>query len=189
MCRRSAGNFDARINRGDPRVRFSNGQRVLPFTLQPGARRIAAQIVSTGTVAGTTTVRLANVSAAGTPIYTLPSPVLFRVVKTAPVITEACFTQAGGAVNVIVTGYSTTRQLTNASVTLKPSNGGAEKSITQDVSGSGFDYFSMDEAIRSGGAFTLTLPFATEGSDVTSASLELSNSVGSTAVPSLSRCR
>jgi large repetitive protein len=183
------GSFDARINRGDPRVRFSNGQRVLPFTLPPGARRISTQIVSTGTVASATTVKLVNVKSAGTPIYTLPSPTLFRVARTAPLITEACFTPTAGGVNVIVTGYSTTRQLTNATVTLTPASGGIEKSITQDVSGSGFDYFSTDEAIRNGGAFMLTLPFAVEGGEVNSATLELSNSAGSTAPRSLSRCR
>jgi hypothetical protein len=183
------GSFDNPINRPDPRVRFANGQRTVPFTIQPGSRQIATQIVSTGTVAGSTTVKLANVRIAGIPVYTLPVPRQFRVVRQAPVITDACYAPATGGLNVVVTGYSTTRQLTNATVTLTPLAGGVERSMTIDVAGSGYDYFSTDEAVRNGGAFTLTLPFSIQGGETNGPTLELANASGSTSVRSLQRCR
>ena len=185
----NTGSFDNPINRADPRVRFVNGLRVVPFTMQPGARQISTQIVSTGTVAGSTTVKLANVRIAGMPVYELPTPRQFRVARQAPVITDACYVPVTGGLNIVVTGFSTTRQLANATVTLTPASGGTERSMTIDVAGSGYDYFSTDEAVRNGGAFTLTLPFAIEGGDTNNASLELTNASGSTSVRSVQRCR
>jgi hypothetical protein len=183
------GSLENPINRPDPRVRFSNGLRVVPFTLQPGSRQVSTQIVSTGTVASAMTIRLANLRIAGLPVYTLPAPRQFRVTRSAPAITDACYLPAAGATNVLVTGYSTTRQLTSATVTLAPASGGSERKLTIDVAGSGYDYFSTDEAVRNGGAFTLTLPFAIEGGEITGASLELANASGSTIVRSVQRCR
>jgi hypothetical protein len=183
------GSLENNVNRDDPRVRFSNGQRVVPFTIPAGARQISTQVVSTGTVASSTVIKLVNVRIAGVPVYTLPSPRQFRVARTAPVITNACFTPAAGGVNVVVTGYSSTRQITNASVVLTAASGAPERSMTVDVSGSAYDYFASDEAVRNGGGFTLTLPFTVEGGELGSASLELTNASGSTAVRSLQRCR
>jgi hypothetical protein len=60
--------------------------------------------------------------------------------------------------------------------------------MTLDISGSAYDYFSTDEAVRNGGAFTLTVPFTIEGGDVSGASLELSNASGS-AARAVQRCR
>jgi hypothetical protein len=183
------GSVENTVNRADPRVRFSNGQRVLPFTIAPGSRQVSTQVVSTGTVAGSTTISLANVRVAGTSVYTLPSPRQFRVAKIAPVITSACYSPATSGINVVVTGYSTTRQISNATVALTPAGGGPARSMSIDVSGSAFDYFSTDEAVRNGGAFTLTLPFTVEGGEISSVSLELTNSSGSTTVGSVQRCR
>ena len=61
--------------------------------------------------------------------------------------------------------------------------------MTIDVSGSAYDYFSTDEAVRNGGAFTLTLPFTIQGGDINGASLELTNASGSTTVRSVPQCR
>ena len=183
------GSFDNPVNRPDPRVRFSNGLRVVPFTIQPGSRQVATQIVSTGTVAGQTTVKLANVRSAGVPIYSLPSPRQFKVQRSAPVITDACYAPVTGGLNVVVTGYSTTRQLNNATVTLTEASGGSQRTMTIDVSGSAYDYFSTDEAVRNGGAFMLTMPFGLEGGDITGASLELTNANGSVTARSVQRCR
>jgi hypothetical protein len=88
-----------------------------------------------------------------------------------------------------ITGYSTTRQITNATVTLTSAGGGPEHTMTVDVAGSGYDYFSTDEAVRNGGAFTLTLPFAIQGGEITEASLELTNAIGGTTVRDVQRCR
>jgi hypothetical protein len=182
------GSFDNPVNRPDPRVRFSNGLRVVPFTIPPGSRQVATQVVSTGTVASLNTVNLANVRSAGVPIYTLPTPRQFKVQRAAPVITDSCYAPVAGGVSVVVTGYSTTRQLTNATVTLTSAATATERTMTLDISGSAYDYFSTDEAVRNGGAFTLTLPFALEG-DIGSASLELTNANGSVIARSLQRCR
>jgi hypothetical protein len=183
------GSADNPINRPDPRVRFSTGQRVLPFTIPAGSRQISAQIASTGTVAGATTIKLDRVRASGVPIYTLPSPRQFRVPRTAPSITDACLAPVAGGLNLMITGFSTTRQLTNATVTLVTVEGGSERTFSIDVSGSAYDYFSTDESVRNGGAFTLTIPVSIQGGEVSGGSLELSNGTGAAAVRAVGRCR
>ena len=70
-----------------------------------------------------------------------------------------------------------------------PGSAAQERSFTVDVAGSGYDYYSTDESIRNGGAFTLTIIFTIEGSEVNAVSLELTNSAGSTTVQSVQRCR
>ena len=58
------GSFEPVINQPDPRVRFTNGERRLRFTIPAGTTQATAPIVSTGTVASLVTVRAISFSAA-----------------------------------------------------------------------------------------------------------------------------
>jgi hypothetical protein len=179
------GSHDPAINRPDPRVRFTNGESTVPFALPAGSRRVTAQIASTGTVASRVVVKLENVYASGAPVLSLPTARQFLVPRITPVITDACFVAgpASGVVTVRATGYTTTRQISSATFTY------GNKSSALDVSGSSSDWFSTDEAVRNGGAFTLEIPFSVEGGSIGSASLSLANSAGSSANRPLQRCQ
>jgi hypothetical protein len=178
------GNAEAIANRPDPRVRFNNGQTTLNFTIAPGSRQISAPTASTGTVAATITVSVTNLRIAGSAVPLVPSPKLFQVRRTIPVITDACFNVKATGIEAVVTGYTTTRQLTSATFTFTPA-----ASSTVDLTASAAVYFQGDDSIRNGGAFTLTIPFTAEGGNIAGASLTLSNSVGPTASRTINRCQ
>ncbi len=178
------GNTEGSANRPDPRVRFTNGQTTLNFTIAPGARQVSASIASTGTVAATITVAVMNLRIGGSSIAIVPSPKVFTVRRTIPVITDACFNVKGTGIEAVVTGYSTTRQLSSAVFTLTP-----PAASTVDLTAIAAEYFQGDDSVRNGGAFTLTIPFTAEGGVVTGASFTLSNSIGATASRTINRCQ
>ncbi|MEO8126357.1 MAG: putative Ig domain-containing protein, partial [Bryobacteraceae bacterium] len=178
------GNPEGSANQPDPRVRFNNGQTSINFTIAPGTRQFSAPIASTGTVSATLTIGVTNLRIAGSSIPLVPGPKVFTVRRSIPVVTDACFNIKGTGIEAVITGYTTTRQLTSAVFTLTP-----PASATVDVAGSASDYFRGDDSIRNGGAFVLTVPFTAEGGTITGASFTLSNSVGASASRTMSRCQ
>jgi hypothetical protein len=182
------GTSEPSINRPDPRVRFSNGEQRLRFTIPPGTLQATATIVSTGTVAGLVTVRAMDLSAAGQQILTPPAPKQFRIARSVPMITDACLATSAVATELRITGYSTTRQLERAEFTYTA--GTQQRTDSIDVSGSAADYFSSDLSVRSGGAFTISVPLTLEGSGTLQPNtVTLSNAVGATAAKPVAVCR
>lgn len=120
-----------------------------------------------------------NLRIAGSPVPLVPDPTVRRSI---PVVTDACFNVKGAGIEAVITGYSTTRQLTSAVFTLTP-----PATSTVDLKASASDYFLGDDSIRNGGAFTLTVPFTAEGGTISGASFTLSNSVDSTASRAMNR--
>jgi hypothetical protein len=182
------GSVDPGINRADPRVRFSNGEQRLRFTIPAGSVRTTAPIVSTGTVAGMVTVRAMNLSAAGHEILTPPTPAQFRIARAIPVITDACLATSASATELRITGYSTTRQLSRAEFTYTA--GTQQQTASIDASGSAAEYFNSDLSVRNGGAFTVNVPLTIEGAGTLQPNtVTLSNAVGTTAAKSVATCR
>ena len=182
------GSFEPVINRPDPRVRFSNSEQILRFTIPAGQTTLTAPIVSTGTVASLVTVKAINLSAAGIRIQTPPAPRQFRVPRAIPVITDACTSSTSTGPVLQITGYTTTRQLQLADLTYTVNQ--AQKKATINVADSAAEYFASDEAVRNGGAFTLSIPLILEGTGTfTPNSLTLTNSVGTTAAKTVAVCR
>jgi len=175
------------LDRPDPRVRFTNGQRTARFTILPGARQAAVPIESSGTVAATVALRITRLEVAGATINALPPSKSFSVARMAPVVTDACFRTSGTSLELSVTGYTTTRQLTRADLTL----GGAAGAFTVDLQAPAWDWFLTDGSQRSGGAFTVKAPFELKGvsaSSVNSLTLTVTNSAGTSASRQASRC-
>ena len=82
-----------------------------------------------------------------------------------------------------MSGYSTTRAIDSATVTIDG------KVVTESTRAASFDYFGSDLSIRTGGAFTLTLPVITTATAPTTVSVTLTNSAGTSASRSASRCQ
>ena len=178
------GNSEGSANQPDPRVRFSNGQTTVNFTLAPGARQFAAPINSTGTVAATLAVSVINLRVAGAPAALVPSPKVFTVRRSIPVVTDACFNAKANGIEAVITGYTTTRELTSSVFTLTP-----PATTTVDLKTSAADYFLGADSIRNGGAFVLTIPFTADGGTISGAAFTLGNAVGSTSSRTLNRCQ
>jgi hypothetical protein len=95
---------------------------------------------------------------------------------------------SAGAAELRITGYSTTRQLNRAEFTYTA--GTQQRTDSIDLSGSVAEYFSSDLSVRSGGAFTVSVPFTLEGSGALQPNtVTLSNAVGVTAAKSVAVCR
>ena len=154
------GSLDPAVDRPDPRVRFANGMQNLRFTIPPGTTQVSAPIVSTGTVAALVTVRAVDVSVSGVKILTPPAPRQSRIARAIPVMTDACLATSATGAELRITGYTTTRSLLRAEFTYTAGTQQVTSKI--HVSGSAADYFHSDEAVRSGGAFTLSMPLIME---------------------------
>ena len=174
-------------NQADPRLRFTNGQTAMYFVIPTGSRQVTLPLVSTGTVASTVIVSLANLGSSSVPLPLHPTPVIFTIPPAAPVITSACYTPTQTGVNVQVNGYSTTRELTQANVTI-----GTNNKFQTEVSGIAAAYFSAPETIRAGGSFALTLPYQVDigtNNTIGPVTLNLSNTVGAAGSRTIQACQ
>jgi hypothetical protein len=173
-------------NQADPRLRFANGQTAMYFVIPAGSTQFKLPLVSTGTVASTVIVSLVNVGSSGVPLPLHPTPVIFSIPPSAPVVTSACYTPTSTGVNVQVNGYSTTRELTQANVTIGSS------SFQTNVSGIAAAYFSAPQTIRAGGSFSLTLPYQVDlgtHNTIGSVTINLSNTVGAAGSRTIQACQ
>jgi len=173
-------------NQADPRLRFANGQTAMYFVIPAGSTQFKLPLVSTGTVASTVIVSLVNVGSSGVPLPLHPTPVIFSIPPSAPVVTSACYTPTSTGVNVQLNGYSTTRELTQANVTIGSS------SFQTNVSGIAAAYFSAPQTIRAGGSFSLTLPYQVDlgtHNTIGSVTINLSNTVGAAGSRTIQACQ
>src|SRR5262249_45545332 len=110
--------FNSAFGGGDDMKKFSNGSRTVGFTVPAGSTQATFPnapnaAVIRGTGAGTITLT-ATIKAAGTDIPPTPAPTRTIVINpSVPVITGVTIQQISGGINVIVTGYSSTREISS----------------------------------------------------------------------------
>ena len=205
---------DAVANSADPLLAFANGQRTTTFTIPAGATRAIIPVVSTGTVASSVTVSLGALEASGAPIAQNPTSKLFRIAPAVPVITSACYertnSEAGIHLDFRVSGLSNTRELTRAQVTVPGLGQGkanipvpsefvfdSEDTLTVDIGGLARNFYASALNVRTGGAFTLTIPVDLANdlaalaptAKLGSIDFSLFNSVGKAAPKSVPACQ
>jgi hypothetical protein len=168
--------FSSSVGGDDKLVTFQNGSRSISFSITKGNTTAANVTVITGTVAGTITL---TASVPGSP----------DVIKTivispaVPVITQVVLQQVTGGLNVIVTGYSNTREVSTGSFTFTVSSGNtlSQATIPVTLSSAYATWFGNTASNNTGGQFKLTVPFSvTQGSAaaVTKVSVTLTNGQG-----------
>jgi hypothetical protein len=179
--------FAPEAGTGDPAVQFSSGGRTIEFTIPVGST--TAQFpagspgLQTGTVAGTISLsaRLQTLGATLTP--TPVSVRTTRVDRVAPVITAATFTRATSGIEVRVTGYSTSRDMTQAVFRFQASAGNSlgTSEMTLPLDEAFGRWFRDAESTQFGGQFTFTQQFTVQGdvNAVTPVSVTLTNRTGS----------
>ncbi|MBL8233326.1 MAG: putative Ig domain-containing protein [Bryobacterales bacterium] len=174
------------VNRDDPAVRFSNNQRRLPFTIAAGSRNASFGIVSTGTVASTVSVRVERLRAGGLEFVKLPAWVTGRVNRAVPSITNVCYAPTSSGFDVDISGFSTTRDLTLATLTF------GSNMFRVDLTAAAAEYFSGDDSVRTGGTFRVRAPYRlTAGSAQTlgQGNAVIANSAGASASRPIARCQ
>lgn len=178
----------------DPSIQFSNGSRSMPFTIQAGQQDAdfgsVLAALQTGTVAGTITLT-ARLSVNQQDVTPSPAPThTIRVAAVAPVITKLELSKVAGGFELIVTGYSTPRQMTTAVVKLTAASGSslASSEFAVDLANSFSSYYSGSASAPYGSQFRLVIPFyVPQGlNGIASASVTLTNSAGTSAASSVS---
>jgi hypothetical protein len=184
----AAGNVD------DPSIQFSTGGRTLSFTIPAGQTQgvYSGESVSlgTGTVAGTITLTL-DVKAGTQDVTPQPAPTqVITIAPQAPVITKVTASTTSGGIEVDVTGFSNTRDMASATFTFQAAAGTTLTSPTVTITANQLfsTWYSNASSTQYGSLFTFAQPFNISGnaSGVTSVSVTLTNSVGTSTAASAS---
>ena len=176
----------------DPSIRFVTGDRFADFQVAPDATdcvfSLPQMAMQTGSVAGTIelSVRLwsgdTEVTPSSMPVRTV------RIDRTAPVITNVRLNPVANGIEIVVTGISTTREVTGATFqfTAAPGSRLDPSQITVDTSAASRLWFSDSRSVEFGGQFTFVQPFTVTGATLREVSVTLTNGQG-TSQPSLVR--
>jgi len=178
----------------DPAIQFSTGGRTVNFTIPNGQTTAvfpAATIsLGTGTVAGTITLTL-QFEADGQNVTPQPAPTqVITIAPQAPVITNVVASTTSGGIEVDVTGFSNTRDMTSATFTFQAAAGTTLTSptVTITVNQLFSTWYSNAASAQYGSQFTFAQPFNISGnaSGITSVSVTLTNSIGTSTAMSAS---
>jgi len=177
-------------------ARFSDGTRKVFFVVRPNTTQglfttfsNGIPAIITGTVAGTITLTT-SMSAGGQDITPSPAPTKTISLDSAvPVISSVILQQVTGGLNVVVTGYSNTREVSSGSFTFTVSSGNtlSQATIPVQLSSAYAGWFGNASSNATGGQFKLTVPFSvTQGSAaaITRVSVTLTNTKGASAAVS-----
>jgi large repetitive protein len=176
---------NAANNSDDPAIQFSTGGRTVEFTIPAGQTQAVFRVpnlgIQTGTTAGTITLAT-SLQAAGTPVNCncqLSQTIV--IPRTAPTLSAVRATRTGTGFNIVVTGFSTTREVTQGTFRFAGTTNLQTTELTVALTSTFNTYFQSTAASQFGGQFTLTIPFTIQGDTATvnSVTVVLTNAVGS----------
>ena len=173
----------------DRTVVFASGGTTVNFTVPAGSTTIQPDsplAIQTGTVAGTISISL-RLQAGGIDITPSPAPTeTAHLNGAAPVISGVQFTRSTGAISIAITGYATSREVTQATFTFSAASGqslqSSASSITVDVGSLFNTWYQSATNSQYGSQFVFTQPFTIQGdaNAVTPTGVTLTNRLGST---------
>jgi Putative Ig domain len=172
----------------DRTVVFASGGTTVNFSVAAGSTTVlpdAPLAIQTGTVSGTIAISL-RLQTGGVDITPNPAPAITaQLNRAAPVIGSVQFTRSSGAINVAITGYATSREVTQATFTFAAASGqtlqATASSITVDVGTLFNTWYQSSNNSQYGSQFVLTQPFTIQGdaNAVTPTTVTLANREGS----------
>jgi hypothetical protein len=172
----------------DPAIGFNTvpASDTVSFTIPKGQTSAvftpSPLLVQTGTVAGTI-VFTASVTAGGVPL-TPTTAVTLDLPQEPPVIASVTIQQVTSGFNVVVMGYSNTREITQAAFTFTAQPGSQIQSTSftpPDVGTTFQTWYASPASIAYGGQFLYTQPFTITSGTVSalqSVTVTLTNSQG-----------
>lgn len=179
--------FNSINNTDNPEVRFTNSSRTINFTIPAGSTAASfgsasSAAVITGTVAGTITITQTAQDSNGVTLQAGP-PITITVTPTVPVISSVKITQVTGGFNIVITGFSTPRNMTSAAIHFTATSGNAinPTDVTVQLTNAFTAWYSSQASLAIGSQFSLTIPFTTSGGSafpIAAVSVTLTNSVG-----------
>jgi hypothetical protein len=171
--------FQSSVGGDDQGVRFSNSTRTVSFTITAGSTQASAGSLLTGTTAGTITLT-ASLQSGGSDITPTPAPSKTVVIATsAPVISSVALQASGASLTVIVTGYSTTRDMVSGLFHLAPQN-----DLTVQLGSAFSTWYGNPTSNATGSQFVLTQQFTVSqgaAASITAVTVTLTNTNGASA--------
>ena len=181
--------FTSDVGGGDSTIQFASGSRTAPFTIASGSTSASSTFaIQTGTVAGTIRITAQNITAPGQPgpidITPVPAPnQSTRILQAAPSITAAKLVRTSNGFSIQVTGYSSTRDVTQAVFHFTAASGNSLQSsdVTVPVQSLFSQWFQDPASTAFGSQFMFTQPFTVQGDPnaVIPGSVTLTNGQGS----------
>jgi len=150
----------------DPAIQFSAGGRTAGLTLAAGGTRAEAALQS-GTVAGSIRVTAA-LEAGGVNVTPSPAPACsITVPRAAPVVTTIRIERTATGFNLLVTGYSSPRQVLEARYRFTPKPAYQWQPIeivipSETLSARFTDWFRGGSSAQFGSQFTMLQPFTSD---------------------------
>ncbi len=173
----------------DPSIQFSTGGDTASFTIPANSTAPVPFSLQTGTVAGTITLTVSW--QAGGVTLAVPAALTqsIQIDPAAPVISAVTATATSSSLTVTITGYSNTRELTEAMLQFAPATGQTLQttSLTVPLSSYAASWFAGSASDQYGSQFTLTLPFTVSNGDASaigSVSVQLVNTKGTSTLAS-----
>ena len=177
---------DAAIGIDDPAVQFATGGRTLTFRVPANSTEVtwSAPVTAfqSGTVSGTIELDMKLVSN-GTDITPSASSRTVRVDRLAPRIVKVQVVPTASGFDVHLTGFSTTREVTQGTFQFS-GDAGSAASVTVPLSDSSKTWFQSTGSKSFGGQFGLIQSFQWQGQPVgvlNSVSVSLTNAQGASA--------
>ncbi len=180
--------FAPEVGTGDSTIQFVTGGRTVTFTIPAGATNAQFPVSSlglqTGTVAGTITVTAQQLKTGSLDITPSPAPsISTRVSRAAPVIVSAKLIRNGTGFNIQITGYSTAREITQATFSFKALGASTlqQSQVTVQLGTLFSAWYQNSASITFGSQFLFTQPFTIQGDATMVApdTVTLANSLGS----------
>jgi hypothetical protein len=179
---------DPAVGADDPAVRFATGGRVMKFTVPAHSTQAAwtAPVVAfqSGTVAGN--IQL-NVKLESDGVDITPADAASRTIRVdrlAPRIVKVAVVPTTTGFDVHLTGFATTREITQGTFRFSGDSGGNPVEITVPLGDSSKTWFQSSTAGAFGGQFGLTQAFTWQGQPtfvLNSVSVSLTNAQGASA--------
>lgn len=174
---------DAVNQADDPSIQFSTGGRTVAFTIPHGATTAPPFKLQTGSVAGTITLSVTWQAGGVTFAERAGVSQTIQIAPSAPVIAAVTASTTAAGLQVLVTAYSNTREVTGAVVQFTAASGQTLEttSVTVALTDAANTWFRAASSDQYGGQFILTLPFTVTGGAagaVGSVSVTLTNTVG-----------
>jgi hypothetical protein len=173
----------------DPAIQFSSGGRTMNFTIPAGqtsAFSTALPSIQTGTVAGQISLKLSYFAGGQNITPTIPPVRSITIARAAPQINSVQVVKVTGGFNILVTGFSTPRAVTQAGFAFTAASGASLENSPLTVSSEGAftTWYTGTSSPQYGSSFLYTQPFTVQGnvSDIVSVSVALTNASGTSTV-------
>ena len=180
--------FNSESFTDDPAIQFATGGRTVDFRIPAGSTQAqfgsAPQIIfQSGTVSGQITLA-ATVATSGVDITPQPAPTVnFAIAAGPPQLRGLQVNARGGGYDLVVSGYSTSRAVTQLNLQLTPSAGAnlQTTTLTSNVDSAFATWYQNTTSRAFGSQFSLTIPLNVTGdvNAIQSVSVSLSNARGS----------